>query len=94
MGKPALEVIEGRAKTHGDYSVGSNIALVMHRTLKRHGVEELDDEMQYALWMFCAKISRILSGNPRDVDHWRDIAGYASLVQKYLEEEGAPDNGK
>jgi hypothetical protein len=32
-----------------------------------------------ALEMICTKIARILSGNPNDPDHWKDIAGYAEL---------------
>ena len=37
------------------------------------------------LGMIAHKIGRILSGNWREPDHWRDIAGYATLVADRLE---------
>jgi hypothetical protein len=30
------------------------------------------------------KMSRILCGNPNEPDHWRDIAGYATLIENIL----------
>ncbi|MDY0487330.1 DUF6378 domain-containing protein, partial [Pasteurella multocida] len=33
----------------------------------------------YALTMIATKIVRIVNGNPHEVDHWRDIVGYATL---------------
>jgi hypothetical protein len=35
--------------------------------------------------MIVHKISRIVNGNPDKVDHWVDIAGYATLVADRLE---------
>lgn len=40
-----------------------------------------------ALDMITHKIARILNGDPNYDDSWRDIAGYAMLVVKYLEEQ-------
>jgi hypothetical protein len=31
------------------------------------------------------KLARIMSGNSFDIDHWHDIAGYASLVVREIE---------
>ena len=33
----------------------------------------------------CMKLARIMSGNSFDIDHWHDIAGYASLVVREIE---------
>jgi len=37
--------------------------------------------------MVVHKISRILNGNPNNIDSWHDIVGYASLVEKRLNGE-------
>jgi hypothetical protein len=34
--------------------------------------------------MILNKVSRILAGDPGHVDHWDDIAGYATLVADIL----------
>jgi hypothetical protein len=32
-------------------------------------------------------LARIASGNPEHIDHWDDIAGYATLAANYLREK-------
>ena len=39
-----------------------------------------------AIEMIIHKIARILAGNPNHIDHWDDIAGYATLVANILRE--------
>ena len=41
--------------------------------------------------MIAHKIGRILAGDPNHIDHWLDIAGYATLVAKELEAHGKKD---
>ena len=52
----------------------------------RRGVnwKSLDDMQRETLEMVATKIGRILSGNPHEVDHWKDIAGYAQLIEWWL----------
>jgi len=38
--------------------------------------------LRQSLAMIALKLSRILCGDPQEPDHWRDIAGYATLVLK------------
>ena len=45
---------------------------------------DLTDVQKEALDMIAHKIARILAGNQDNKDHWDDIAGYASLVSKEL----------
>ena len=45
----------------------------------------LPDQLE-ALDMIMHKVARIVNGNPQNIDSWRDIAGYASLVVQSLEE--------
>jgi DNA primase len=49
------------------------------------GWDSLAPYQREALEMIAQKISRALHGNPHEVDHWRDIAGYATLVVNELE---------
>lgn len=43
-------------------------------------------ELLYSWIIIHNKLFRILA-SPRNIDHWKDIAGYAQLVVDYLEEE-------
>lgn len=45
--------------------------------------------MNMAIYMIASKLARIASGNPSLKDNWVDIAGYAQLVIKNLEESGS-----
>lgn len=84
-----METIEAtlseRGNSHGNFTDNSRVAQQLkmiireergHRKLKPHQAEALD--------MICHKIGRIIAGKPNFEDHWRDIAGYATLVAKDL----------
>ena len=47
---------------------------------------DLSDVQKEALDMIAHKIARILAGNQDNKDHWDDIAGYASLVSRELDQ--------
>jgi hypothetical protein len=73
-------ILAERGKTHGDYAehaeITQKIKMIMHSrpiwlALAHHERETLD--------MIAHKIGRVLAGNPHFEDHWRDIAGYATL---------------
>lgn len=75
------EILEQRGKTYGEFSRNSRIAqelkMCMHDT---DGWHHLAADMRESLDMIASKIARILNGDPRHVDSWDDIAGYAKLV--------------
>lgn len=52
---------------------------------------DLDPDMREALEMIANKISRVLNGDPNYVDHWIDIAGYATLIAVRLKKEQADE---
>jgi hypothetical protein len=83
------ETLVARDATHGDYAVqafvAANLKSTMHNT---DGWHRLSSEMRESLDMVAVKVSRILSGDPSFVDHWHDIAGYATLVEKSLASTG------
>ena len=80
-------LIDEREKTHGSFKKTSRVSqglklvlkddLTTYNTLTKIQKEGLD--------MICSKLSRIVSGNPNEKDHWDDIAGYATLVGESLE---------
>lgn len=42
---------------------------------------------KYALDMIAMKLSRLVAGDANKADTWHDIAGYATLVEKQLEDK-------
>ena len=79
------DILDERQKTHGDFDLTAGISQGLKDAMRRgKNWSEMDDTEREALEMIATKIGRILSGNPHDVDHWRDIAGYAALIERWL----------
>lgn len=49
--------------------------------------KKLECDQQQALDTICDKIARIINGDPDYVDNWHDIAGYATLVERRLQND-------
>jgi len=80
-----MTIIDERQKTHGDYYDTAGTAQELKGVMRQgKNWKTLDDTERESLEMIATKIGRILSGNPHDVDHWRDIAGYAALIERWL----------
>jgi hypothetical protein len=82
------DTLDARAVTHGGYPL---VALTGH-TIKatlRAGARWSDTQPVHreALDMIAVKMSRIVNGDCNNADHWRDIAGYARLVERLLPRE-------
>ena len=79
-------IIDEREKTHGPFLVVAGKAQQIKDAM-RGGVnwDMMDDIQREALEMIASKIGRILAGNHDEVDHWRDIAGYAELAVRELD---------
>ena len=85
-----MEVIEERKKTHGDFKVNSRIVQDLKGIMRTaDGWYKLEAYQQEAIDMIFHKIGRILTGNPKFIDSWRDIAGYTELVIKELEKDSS-----
>jgi hypothetical protein len=80
--KYQTEILNTRQKTHGDYDETAEIAQAL-KAITRNG-SKLPPVARESLDMIMTKIARILSGNPDEMDHWDDIAGYAKLVSERL----------
>ena len=87
-----MELIEQRAKTHGDFAQTADVAVRLMQVLNLP--HDMTKSQVHALDMISVKLARIVSGDPNHVDHWRDIAGYATIVAETLEPHGnGPDRG-
>ena len=86
--KPASSgqsVIEDREAVHGDYSHQAGLAQLLKTNLRSQGNwQSLNLPQRESLDMIAVKMSRILTGNPNEPDHWLDISGYATLVHNLL----------
>lgn len=85
------ELLAQRHKTHGDFGANAAASQDFKRTMHRWNWEHLSDLQREALDMIALKISRIITGNANEHDHWRDIAGYATLVESRLAHANAAD---
>ena len=80
------KILEERGKTHGDFEKNAMCSQRLKEVFRapEFTFRELPREHQEALDMIAHKIARILNGNPSEVDHWQDIAGYALLVARII----------
>lgn len=76
-------LLEEREKVHGEFWHTATIAQELKSTVAGYAPAGLDATHAEAIDLICTKIARILSGNPNEVDHWKDIAGYARLGERF-----------
>ena len=80
------DLLEQRQRTHGNFREHANITQGLKYLMRSHGyLGNLNSSQIESLDMIAHKIGRILAGNPDEPDHWRDIAGYAILIERQLE---------
>jgi len=73
------KILDEREKTHGDFSETAEIAQGLKYIIDENSEKVSSQAQREALEMICTKIARILAGNAKEADHWKDIAGYAEL---------------
>lgn len=85
--KPGVDtILAERQKTHGRFNTHAALSQNMKAVMaSAESWADLNPAQCEALEMIAHKIARILNGNPNHTDHWADIAGYATLVQRELE---------
>lgn len=86
--EPTMDIqstLTERGKTHGDFTQNSSVIQALKFDMQASAnYNSLRPHMREALEMIAHKIGRILCGNPNEPDHWKDIAGYATLVENIL----------
>jgi hypothetical protein len=80
------KILEERETTYGQYRNVAAISQELKETIQLYSTD-LEPYMQESLDMICNKIARILNGNPKYIDSWVDIAGYATLVVSELKRD-------
>ena len=79
------DILNEREKTHGSYASTAAMAQQLKDCFKQgQNWRKMDDTHRESLDLIATKIARILSGNPNDIDHWVDVAGYANLIVRQL----------
>jgi hypothetical protein len=81
-------ILAQRGGTHGRFEDNAHHSQLLKTYVRTVGAEKLSAVQAEALDMILHKISRALAGNPNVIDHWDDIAGYATLVSKDLKRTG------
>lgn len=79
------DILAARKSTHGEYadhaSFTQQIKDICHAS---RNWQRMNSHQRETLEMIAHKIGRILAGDPNFDDHWRDIAGYATLTADRL----------
>ena len=82
------KLLDKRGQTHGPVEdqarMSEDIKNMIHSS---ENWEMLHPVMKQSLDMIALKISRILEGDPMCSEHWEDLAGYPTLVIKFIERE-------
>jgi hypothetical protein len=82
------KTLDARAEMYGKFKDGASLMQAIKRTMAAHASKHdktFADDQWEALEMIVHKIGRIVNGDPDVVDHWVDIAGYATLISDRLE---------
>ena len=79
------DTLKEREETHGKFEQHAFTSQWVKSGLRgSQQWNRMSNTQREALEMIAHKIARILNGNPNHKDHWHDIAGYATLVEKEL----------
>ena len=85
MSQTVAETLEERGKQHGKFSDNAKFSQTLRHMLRSSPTwTYMTYEQREALEMISCKMSRIVSGDPSHTDHWRDIAGYATLAEQSI----------
>lgn len=82
------KTLDTRAQSYGKFKDGAALMQAIKRELSAHAAKHsktFADDQWEALEMIVHKMGRIVNGDPDVVDHWVDIAGYATLVADRLD---------
>ena len=79
------QILAQRGKTHGDFTDNAQVSQDLKQVVEASvNWDKLSAVQKEAIHMILHKISRIVSGNANEPDHYDDIAGYATLAKDRL----------
>lgn len=78
--------LKARGKTHGKFRDNGMVMQAMKVAMRTYGVKwnDMPPYQREAAEMILHKLGRAVTGNHNEPEHWHDIAGYATLVEKIL----------
>ena len=76
------ELLLERGERYGRFADNARVAQAIRREILQ---DSQPDVIREALTQIAGKLSRIACGDPFYPDNWRDIAGYATLVVDWLQ---------
>lgn len=80
-------LLNERERTHGSFADNARASQVLKEVYRRcKGWDRLTPIQREALDNMAIKLSRILSGQSSELDHWLDIQGYAGLAVRELQQ--------
>ena len=80
--------LQERGNRYGPFDGHARITQNIKSAMNDGNWNDLSSSHKEALEMIAHKIGRILNGDPNYDDSWRDIAGYATLIEKQLTGRG------
>jgi hypothetical protein len=82
------QIIKDRAEKYGDFRDQAILAVDLKEII-RHGrsFDMMPSYMKESLDMICHKIARIVNGDPKYLDSWVDLVGYAQLARDRLTDD-------
>ena len=88
------EILAERGKTHGGFKDHAKLSQNLKEVARSSkNWANLQDFQKEAIEMSLHKLARILSGNAKYVDSWRDMAAYIELARGELSaQDGALDS--
>jgi hypothetical protein len=84
---PIHTTLEERGSRYGEYTEVATLSQHLKEILSAGTGGDMFYYQAEALDMICNKLARIVCGDPKYVDSWHDIAGYATLVVDALNKE-------
>jgi hypothetical protein len=89
------DTIREREETHGRFQDNASTSQRLKAVVRtdRNLWMSLEPIHRESIDMVFHKIARIINGDAGHADHWHDIAGYATLVEQYINKEANNGNG-
>lgn len=85
MKRDIKKILKQRGSQYGKFCDQAAISQALKDVARATpGWSKLDADMKECIEMTLHKIARILNGNPKFEDSWRDQAGYSTLVADRL----------
>lgn len=89
--KTVQDTLNERGNQHGKFADNARFSQIVKSVMRDYkSWNFLSNEKREALEMIAHKISRILAGDSNHADHWRDIAGYATLAEQSITQKETP----